>query len=76
MMNREPVKDRFKNKVAIVTGGANGIGLHIARELCKEGAYVTIADMSAEGQQVAAEPGGPGRRGAVCQRRPFPCGGV
>lgn len=36
---------RLKNKVAIVTGGAAGIGQAIARRYAGEGALVTIADL-------------------------------
>lgn len=54
-MNRVPIKNRFENKVAIVTGGANGIGLAILQELCKEGARVAFADLNDSGAAVAAE---------------------
>lgn len=37
---------RFEHQVAIVTGGANGIGLATAQRLASEGAQVVIADVA------------------------------
>jgi NAD(P)-dependent dehydrogenase (short-subunit alcohol dehydrogenase family) len=54
-MDRQPVANRFQDKVAIVTGGASGIGRAITQELCREGAAVLILDMSASGQMAADE---------------------
>ena len=34
----------FQNKVAVITGGANGIGKCIADEFSKNGASVTVID--------------------------------
>ena len=39
---------RLKDKVAIVTGAARGIGLGIARALAREGARVAVCDIRAE----------------------------
>ncbi|GAB6930455.1 SDR family oxidoreductase [Paenibacillus sp. JCM 10914] len=39
---------RFQDKVAIVTGGASGIGHAIAERLVREGAYVVAADLNQE----------------------------
>ena len=39
---------RFSGKVAVVTGGASGIGLAAARRFHSDGAVVVIADMNAE----------------------------
>ena len=48
--------DHFENKVAIVTGGASGIGRALCEELGHRGAaMVVVADINAEGaQQVAS----------------------
>ena len=45
---------RFTNKVAIVTGGASGIGLATAKRLGSEGARVVIADLDEEKARAAA----------------------
>ena len=42
-------------KVAIVTGGSQGIGLAIAQRLAAEGAQVVIAARRAEAAQLAAD---------------------
>ncbi|MEG9862410.1 MAG: SDR family oxidoreductase [Parvularculales bacterium] len=46
---------KVTNKSAIVTGGASGIGLAIARELTARDCKVVIADWDAEGAKNAAE---------------------
>ncbi|MFZ1962991.1 MAG: L-iditol 2-dehydrogenase [Roseiarcus sp.] len=49
---------RLKDKVAIVTGGARGIGEAIVRAYCAEGASVVIADLEvAKAEKFAAELG-------------------
>ena len=47
---------RLINKVAVVTGGAQGFGKGIADILFAEGAYIAIADMNLEGAKTAAAP--------------------
>jgi NAD(P)-dependent dehydrogenase (short-subunit alcohol dehydrogenase family) len=45
---------RLKDKVAIVTGAATGIGLAIARKLAREGAKIVVADIRDPQQGVSA----------------------
>lgn len=45
---------RFLNKVAIVTGGAGGIGSAIASRLAAEGATVVVNDLNLEAAQAVA----------------------
>lgn len=46
---------RVQNKVAIITGGASGIGLATANAFAKEGAKVVIGDFNQEGAEHAAK---------------------
>ena len=47
---------RLKDRVAVITGGASGIGLATARRFAAEGARVVIADLDpATGERAAAE---------------------
>jgi 3-oxoacyl-[acyl-carrier protein] reductase len=46
---------RLKDKVAIVTGAAHGIGRAYARRFAEEGAHVVIADIDARGGEAAAK---------------------
>lgn len=44
----------FSGKTAVVTGGANGIGLATAKLLASSGAHVTVFDLESENPQEAA----------------------
>jgi NAD(P)-dependent dehydrogenase (short-subunit alcohol dehydrogenase family) len=46
---------QFKDKVAIVTGAASGIGAAIARQLAGSGARVAVTDIDADGAKALAE---------------------
>lgn len=49
-------QDKFQNKIAIVTGGASGIGEAICADLTRRGATVIVADVDAAGAaRVASE---------------------
>ncbi|MGH6991624.1 MAG: SDR family NAD(P)-dependent oxidoreductase, partial [Stellaceae bacterium] len=46
---------RLKDKIAIVTGAASGIGKEIAAAYVREGARVAIADLTLAGAQATAK---------------------
>jgi 2-keto-3-deoxy-L-fuconate dehydrogenase len=48
------MRPRLENKIALITGGASGMGLATAEYFCREGATVTLADMQAEQAEQAA----------------------
>ncbi|MEP6797990.1 MAG: bifunctional rhamnulose-1-phosphate aldolase/short-chain dehydrogenase, partial [Lapillicoccus sp.] len=65
-LQRRPKPKAHAGRVALVTGGASGIGLATARALAADGAHVVVADLSPEtSAEVAAELGGPDRAIAV-----------
>jgi NAD(P)-dependent dehydrogenase (short-subunit alcohol dehydrogenase family) len=58
-ISRIDLTQRLAGKVAVVTGGASGIGLATARRFAAEGATVVIGDFNPEtGAAAAAEVGG------------------
>ena len=46
---------RLKNKVAVITGGAQGIGRAIAQGMAREGAKVVVADLQREKARSVAD---------------------
>ncbi|MGA1784533.1 MAG: SDR family NAD(P)-dependent oxidoreductase, partial [Pontimonas sp.] len=58
-MTTVDLTQRLAKKVAVITGGASGIGLATARRMAAEGATVVIGDMDeVAGPEVATELGG------------------
>lgn len=57
---------RLKDKVAIITGGARGIGAAIARRYADEGAVVVIADREGDAARALAAEIGRGALGLAC----------
>src|SRR3982750_4722544 len=61
---------RFRNKIAIVTGAAGGIGLATAKRLGSEGARVILADLKGDAAEHSAgevrQAGGPDALGMAC----------
>ena len=55
MKERQAIRDRFKGKVAIITGGSAGIGRATMEEMCKEGASVVFTGTSEFGATLAKE---------------------
>jgi NAD(P)-dependent dehydrogenase (short-subunit alcohol dehydrogenase family) len=45
----------FKNKIAVITGGASGVGLSLGRALAKEGAEVILTDIEKEALKKAVD---------------------
>ena len=48
-------KSGFEGRVALVTGGASGIGAEICRRLAEEGAKVVVADLDGSAASALAD---------------------
>ena len=44
----------LNGKVALITGGAQGIGRIISEELASQGAHVILADINLDGAEISA----------------------
>ncbi|MHB9035427.1 MAG: SDR family NAD(P)-dependent oxidoreductase [Armatimonadota bacterium] len=67
MKERCAVANRFKDKVAIVTGGSSGIGRAVVEELCKEAARVCFTGVSGIGATTEREIAQSGGEVFFCQ---------
>jgi rhamnulose-1-phosphate aldolase/alcohol dehydrogenase len=54
-LSRAPAPGELAGRVALITGGASGIGRATARLLAQRGAHVVVADLNLEGAQDVAE---------------------
>ena len=60
----------LENRVAVITGGASGIGLAVSERMAADGAHVIIGDIQAEaGEQAAEKLGGIFVQGDLSQRK-------
>ncbi|MCH2114871.1 MAG: SDR family NAD(P)-dependent oxidoreductase [Pirellulales bacterium] len=53
--SKSGAQGRVKDKIAVVTGAAQGFGLEIAKGLAAEGAHLVLADINEEGAVAAAK---------------------
>jgi rhamnose utilization protein RhaD (predicted bifunctional aldolase and dehydrogenase)/NAD(P)-dependent dehydrogenase (short-subunit alcohol dehydrogenase family) len=57
-LQRMPTEAEFSRKIALVIGGASGIGREVALRLARKGAHVVVADLDHEGARKAADEAG------------------
>ena len=54
-LTQAPPRGELAGRIALVTGGASGIGRASARVLAERGAHVVVADLNIEGAEAVAE---------------------
>ena len=57
-LQRMPAEAEFSRKIALIVGGASGIGREVALRLAREGAHVVVADFDEKGASKAADEAG------------------
>jgi len=53
-LQRMPPEREFSRKIALVVGGASGIGREVALQLARRGAHVVVADQNADAAEATA----------------------
>ena len=51
----QPKEKELSRRIALITGGASGIGRAVAQRFAQEGAHVVVADLNAKGAESVAE---------------------
>jgi rhamnose utilization protein RhaD (predicted bifunctional aldolase and dehydrogenase)/NAD(P)-dependent dehydrogenase (short-subunit alcohol dehydrogenase family) len=54
-LQRMPAEREFSRKIALVIGGASGIGREVVLQLAKRGAHVVVADLNQQAAEEAAK---------------------
>lgn len=57
-LQRMPAENEFSRKIALVIGGASGIGREVALLLARKGAHVVVADFDQQGARRVADEAG------------------